>query len=75
MKWRGTLESHNLENVATIVSLSDEQFDFPAQVWAMCVIDFGVAHSEGSGSPDEIVLSMTLCTTGVLAVWPGKQFK
>ena len=57
--WQAILTPENLAVVEEIAALSNELFEFPADVWAKTVMDFAVAYNKASGNPDEIVLSMT----------------
>jgi len=57
--WQRILTAENLAAVKEIVTLSDEDYRFPADHWARIVFDFAVAYNKSDLEPAEVIKAMT----------------
>ena len=56
--WQIILLSENLDAVKEIAAQGDEEFTFPADLWAKVLFDFAVVYNKGEVDPDKVVMAL-----------------
>jgi len=56
--WQTILLPENLDAVKEIAAQDDEEFTFPADLWAKVLFDFAVVYNKGEVDPDKVVLAL-----------------
>lgn len=53
-EWRRILSPDTHAHVLSVCRQADEQFCFPAELWAHVIMDFAVVYNQGEGDPDKV---------------------
>ena len=56
--WQTILLPENLDAVKEIAAQGDEEFTFPADLWAKVLFDFAVVYNKGEVDPDKVVMAL-----------------